>query len=289
MKFSEFVMDEYRLNGSEVRIPANTVLEGDALVSPPPMLNIVGEPGHVITGMTQIYNAYGSHLVNLMFIDRGEVEMGAQLQMLGGRNWKIEECEVEGGRCAGQLAVSLNQNQKYLADKVPRDWIIAGTSVSHHGGMWREYHQPHNFYNLADPGINQNGLVTGCSFAMENGLGASVKIGGTGGNPRFEGSRGVRFVGCDVQAGLGPEADALGILVQGAKSEAIFQDCRVRTIGGGMRTRVSVKDGARCRMDGVDFMDGVFQDVEWYELWGLWRRQKACVGPVNVGGLSWAK
>lgn len=243
--------------------------------------------GATIRGTTMLVDAQDVSFVDCEFVGDDTPNKGI-LVFLGGRGCSVVNSRFRGGVQAGQLSIGLNPRVSGAA-AIPYDWTVTGCEFDAPDGQWGTYPQSHHIYALSDPTYPQNGRIVDCTFAGHP-YGSCVKIGGTGNNPHFEGSRGITVAGCILNGVQGGDGRANTLLVEGERSEAVVADCDFTATNA--MPYLQAVDGARLRVTGADLPQGIIEYSSWYWL-RIFKQSKKAVAapgskPPNIGGISWA-
>lgn len=181
----------------------------------------------------------------------GEADQHYGISLLGGINAQLIGWKFVNGAAYGQLGIGLDSMGG--VEGTPRDWDIVDCSFLDNSMVPRTDKravQDHNAYLFTGIAASTNGRLLRCKFGPGRN-GAIVKVGGTGNDPRFEGSIGIDFV--DTEIIVDKEGDT-SIVVEGAHSRAIrFFNTKVN-----LPSQIRVTDGAS-----VDFY-GTFPEGTTY-------------------------
>lgn len=280
-----------------------TIAEVVAQAAPNEVLHLAGETvqgsnvdvwpdgvivvGGNLVGQTQVFDAHGGGFVECSFTDTSGQKLQGLLRMLGGTGWTVSGCRFVGGVVASQLDVGLNSR---VARGCPTFWRVNGCTFEPLSGQWGTYPQGHNVYVLTDPDVDMGAMIDDCTLSG-SAYGAAIKMGGTGFQPRSEGTRGVVVADCRINGVVDAAGRCLAVLTNGTKTDVTVRDCVIENING-IAPWCQAMDGARLRMERTRLPLGVVENATWYVLW-VWKTEKKVtvkpgIKPPTVGGITWA-
>ena len=243
-----------------------------------PRIGVTIENGVLLTPLT-VYDPVG-FLWSKWTYRGSPVDSGACIGMLGGSDWSLIDGSGTGGRAYGQIQVGLYLSAP-AGHRVPLRWTIDRCRFSDNGiALTHLYPQDHSIYVLTSPEVDMKGVIRDCEFGPSLN-GTVMKIGGTGGAPATEGSRGVTVQNTKIHL----HADNAGaVLLQGANTRnVIFENVTWDRPG-----QIRATDGARAVFTGAPSPGETFVTTHWpSERWRLRTINTKVANGRTAPGIAW--